>query len=61
MALSILPTTKPTIPQLYTIELELPLEIDKLITMAYDTSINLLLYQLIATKTASAYILPTNL
>ena len=56
-----LPTTKPTVHQLYTTELELPPEINELITMAYDTSIDLLLYQLITTKTASAYILPTNL
>jgi len=52
---------EPTIPQLYTIELELPPKINKLITTAYNTSINLLLYQLVTVKTASAYTLPTNL
>ena len=36
--------TKPTVSQLYTIELELPPEIDKLITMAYNTPVDLLLY-----------------
>ena len=61
MALSILPITKPTVSQLYTIELESPPKIDELITTAYNTSIDLLLYQLIATKTASTYTLPTNL
>ena len=53
--------TEPTVPQLYTIELELSPKINELITTAYNTSINLLLYQLIAAKTTSAYILPTNL
>ena len=61
MALSILPTIKPTVSQLYTIELESPPKINKLITIAYNTSVDLLLYQLIAVKTASTYTLPTNL
>ena len=41
---NMLPTIELTIPQLYTIELELPPKINKLITTAYNTSINLLLY-----------------
>jgi len=61
LALGILPKTELIIPQLYTTELELPPKINKLITTAYNTSINLLLYQLIAIKTASTYTLPTNL
>jgi hypothetical protein len=56
-----LPIIKPTVPQLYTIELKSPPEINKLITTAYGASIDPLLYQLIAVKTASAYTLPTNL
>ena len=61
LALGILFTTEPTVFQLYIIELESPPEINKLITIVYNTSVNLLLYQLIAVKTAGAYILPTNL
>ena len=61
MALGILPIIKPTVSQLYIIELESPPEIDELITTVYNTSIDPLLYQLIAVKTASAYILFTNL
>jgi hypothetical protein len=53
--------TKLTVPQLYTTELELPPEINELITTAYNASIDLLLYQLIAVKTASAHTLPINL
>jgi hypothetical protein len=56
-----LPITKLTVPQLYTIELKSPLEINEFITIVYDASINPLLYQLIAVKTASAYMLPINL
>jgi len=61
LALGILPITKPIIPQLYTIELESPPKINEPITTAYDTFINLLLYQLITIKTANTYTLPTNL
>ena len=61
MALGILSIIKPTVSQLYTIELESPPEIDKLITIVYNTSINPLLYQLIAVKTISTCTLPTNL
>ena len=61
MALGILPMIKPTVSQLYIIELESPPEINKLITTVYNTSIDPLLYQLIATKTTSTYTLPTNL
>jgi hypothetical protein len=61
LALGILPIIKPTVSQLYTTELKLPPEINKLITMVYNTSINLLLYQLIAVKTANAYMLLINL
>jgi hypothetical protein len=56
-----LSTTKLTVPQLYIIELESPPEINKLITIAYNASIDPLLYQFIAIKTASAYTLPINL
>ena len=61
MALGILPIIKPTVSQLYIIELELPSKINKLITIVYNTSIDPLLYQLIAVKTANAYTLLTNL
>ena len=61
MALGILSIIKPTVSQLYIIELESPPKINKLITIVYDTFVNLLLYQLIAVKTAGAYILLTNL
>ena len=61
MAPGILPTIEPTVSQLYTIELESPPEIDELITTVYDTSIDPLLYQLIAAKTAGARTLSTNL
>ena len=60
MALGILPIIELTVSQLYTIELELPPKINKLITMAYDTSIDPLLYQLIDVKTVSDYTLSTN-
>ena len=56
-----LPITKPTVPQLCTIKLELPPKINKLITTAYNTSVDPLLHQLIAAKTAGARTLPTNL
>ena len=61
MALGILLIIKPTVSQLYITELESPPEINKLITTVYNTSIDPLLYQLIAVKTASTYTLPTNL
>ena len=61
MALGILPIIEPIVSQLYIIELESPPEIDELITIVYNTFVDLLLYQLIAVKTASTYILPTNL
>ena len=61
MALGILPIIEPTVSQLYITELESPPEINELITIVYNTSIDPLLYQLIAAKTASTYILPTNL
>ena len=44
LALGILFTIEPTVSQLYIIELELPFKINELITMAYNTSVNLLLY-----------------
>ena len=44
LALGILPTIKLTAPQLYTIKLKSPPKINELITTAYNTSINLLLY-----------------
>ena len=44
LALGILPITKLTVPQLYIIKLESPPKINKLITIVYNTSINLLLY-----------------
>ena len=56
-----LPIIELIVPQFYTIELKLPPKINKLITTVYNTSVDLLLYQLIAAKTASAYMLPTNL
>jgi hypothetical protein len=52
---------KPTVPQLYITELKLPPEINKLITTVYSASVDPLLHQLIAIKTAGAYTLPTNL
>ena len=61
MALGILPTTELIVSQLYITELESPPEIDELITIVYNTSVDLLLHQLIAVKTASACTLPTNL
>ena len=61
LALGILPIIKPTVSQLYTIKLKSPLKIDELITIAYNTFVDLLLYQLIAVKTTSTRILPTNL
>ena len=61
MTLGILSIIELTVPQLYTIELELPSKIDELITMAYNTSVNPLLHQLITIKTASARTLLTNL
>ena len=60
LALSILPTTELTVSQLYTTELESPPKINELITMVYNTSVDPLLYQLIATKTANAHMLPIN-
>ena len=44
LALDMLPMMEPTVPQLYTTELELPSKINKLITAIYNTSINLLLH-----------------
>ena len=44
LAPGILPIIEPIVSQLYIIELELPPEINKLITMVYNTSVNLLLY-----------------
>ena len=61
LALGMLPIIKPIVPQLCITELELPSKINKLITIVYNTSIDPLLYQLIAAKTAGACILPTNL
>ena len=61
MAPGILPIIKPIVSQLYIIELESPPEINKLITTVYNTSIDLLLYQLIAAKTVGACILFINL
>ena len=61
MALGILPTTKPTVSQFYITELESPPEINELITIVYNTFVDPLLYQLITAKTASTYILLTNL
>ena len=61
LALGILPIIELTVPQLYIIELELPPKINKLITTAYNTFIDLLLHQLITVKTAGAYILLINL
>jgi hypothetical protein len=56
-----LPMIELIVPQLCIIELESLSEINELITMVYNASINPLLYQLIAVKTASTYILPINL
>ena len=61
MAPGILPITEPTVSQLYITELKSPPEINELITIAYNTSIDPLLYQLIAIKTASTCMLLTNL
>ena len=44
LALGMLPIMELTVPQLYTIELESPPKINKLITTAYNTSVDLLLY-----------------
>ena len=44
LALGILPIIKLTVFQLYIIELESPPEIDKLITMVYNTSVDPLLH-----------------
>ena len=44
LAPGMLPMMEPTVPQLYTIELELLSKINKLITIVYNTSINPLLY-----------------
>ena len=44
LALGMLPTIKPTVLQLCTIELKLPPEINKLIITVYNTSVDLLLY-----------------
>ena len=54
-----LPIIEPTVSQLYIIELESPPEIDELIIIVYNTSVDPLLYQFIAVKTASVYMLPT--
>jgi len=56
-----LPTIEPTTPQLCTTELKSPPKINKLITTAYNTSVDPLLHQLIAAKTASTHMLFTNL
>ena len=44
LALGMLPIIELTAPQLYIIELELPFEINKLITAVYNTSIDPLLH-----------------
>ena len=44
LALGILPTIKLIVSQLYIIELESPPEINKLITIVYNTSVDPLLY-----------------
>ena len=44
LALGILLIIKPTVSQLYTIELESPPEINKFITIVYNTSVDPLLY-----------------
>ena len=44
LALGILPIIKPTVSQLYITELESPPEIDELITIVYNTFIDLLLH-----------------
>ena len=56
-----LPITELTTSQLYITELKSPPEINKLITTAYNTSVDPLLHQLIAAKTTGTCILPTNL
>jgi len=56
-----LPTIKLSVPQLYITDLEPPPKINKLITAIYNISIDPLLHQLIAAKTASVYKLPTSL
>ena len=44
LALGILPITKPIVSQLYITELESPPEINELITIVYNTSIDPLLH-----------------
>ena len=44
LAPGMLPIIEPTVSQLYIIELESPLKIDKLSTIVYNTSVDLLLY-----------------
>jgi hypothetical protein len=44
LALGILPIIELTVSQLCIIELKSPPEIDELITIVYNTSVNLLLY-----------------
>ena len=44
LALGILLMIEPTVSQLYIIELESPLKINKLITTVYNTSVDPLLY-----------------
>ena len=56
-----LPIIEPFIPQLHAIDLEPPPKINKLIATIYNISIDLLLHQLIAVKTASVCKLPTSL
>jgi hypothetical protein len=56
-----LPIIELTVPQLCTIELKSPPEINEFITMVYSASVDPLLHQLIAIKTASACTLFTNL
>ena len=56
-----LPITELPAPQLYTMDLEPPPKINKLITAVYNISIDLLLHQLIAAKITSVRKLPTSL
>jgi hypothetical protein len=44
LALGMLPMIELIVPQLYTIKLKLPPEINELIITAYNASVNLLLY-----------------
>ena len=44
LALGMLSTIEPTVPQLCTTELKSPFEINELITIVYNTSVNPLLY-----------------